>query len=40
MIERISHETGVEDHFGKKKKPNGKKKPNNIKGVKKDELAK
>ena len=27
-------------HFGKKKKSNGKKKPNNIKGVKKEELAK
>ena len=40
MIEKISHETGVEDHFGKKKKPNSKKKPNNIKVVKKEELTK
>ena len=33
----------VDAHFGnqkKKKKPNDKKKPNNIKGVKKEELAK
>ena len=32
----------VDAHFGnqKKKKPNDKKKPNNIKGVKKEESAK
>ena len=30
----------VEAHFGIKKKPNSKKKPNNIKGVKEEKLAK
>ena len=36
MLRRLN----IGAHFDKKKKPNGKKKPNNIKGVKKEELAK